>query len=56
MAGTDNLAQASLSRLGKVSRGSPKPSRAKSRSGDPLSFEQASVSLRQGASRLRENV
>jgi len=42
--GTDNLTQASVSRLGEVSIGSPRPSRAKSRLGDSLSFEQASVS------------
>jgi len=53
---TDNLAQASLSRLGEVSKGSPKPSRANGRSGDQLSFERASVSLKRGESRLSENV
>ena len=56
MAMTDNLAQASLSRLGEVSKGSPKPSRANGRSGDQLSFERASVSLKRGESRLSENV
>jgi len=53
---TDKLVQASLSRLGEVSRGSPRPFRANGRPGDPLSFEQASVSLRRGESRLSENV
>jgi len=48
VAATDKLAQASLSRLGEVSRGLPRPSRANGRPGDPLSFEQASVSLRRG--------
>ena len=56
VARTDNLAQASLSRLGKVSKGSPRPSRANGHSGDQLSFERASVSLRRGESRLSENV
>jgi len=41
---TVKLAQASLSRLGEVSRSSPRPSRANGRPGDSLSFEQASVS------------
>ena len=40
----DNLAQVSLSRLGEVSIGSPRPSRANGHLGNPLSFEQASVS------------
>ena len=49
----DNLAQASLSHLGEMSRGSPRSFSAKGRSGDWLSFERASVSLRRGESRLR---
>jgi len=56
VAETVKLVQASLSRLGEVSRGSPRPSRANGRLGDPLSFEQVSVSLRRGESRLSENV
>jgi len=56
VAATDNLAQASLSRLGEVSRGSPRPSRVNGRPGDLLNFEQASVSLKRGESRQSENV
>jgi len=56
VAATDNLAQASLSRLDEVSRGSPRPSRANGRPSDPLSFEQASVSLKRGESCLSENM
>ncbi|QCE04104.1 hypothetical protein DEO72_LG8g2137 [Vigna unguiculata] len=56
VAATVKLAQASLSRLGEVSRGSPRPSRANGRLGDSLNFEQASVSPRRGESRLSENV
>ncbi|QCD99499.1 hypothetical protein DEO72_LG7g781 [Vigna unguiculata] len=56
MAAIDNLAQASLSRIGEVSRGSPMPSCVNGRPGDPTSFEQVSVSLRRGESRLSENV
>ncbi|QCE06954.1 hypothetical protein DEO72_LG9g1968 [Vigna unguiculata] len=56
MAAIDKLAQVSLSRQGKVSRGSPMPSCANGRPSDPLSFEQASVSLRRGESRLSENM
>jgi len=51
-----NLAQASLPRLGEVSRDSPRLFHAKSRSGNQLSFERASVSPRRGESRLGENV
>ncbi|QCE14921.1 hypothetical protein DEO72_LG11g1927 [Vigna unguiculata] len=50
------LAQASSSRLGEVSRGSPRPSRTNGRPGGSLNFEQASISPRQGKSRLNENV
>jgi len=53
---TVKLAQASTSRPGEVSRGSPRPSRANGRLGDSLNFEQASVSPRRGKSRLNENV
>ncbi|QCE06170.1 hypothetical protein DEO72_LG9g1181 [Vigna unguiculata] len=53
---TVKLVQASLSRLGEVGRGSPRPSRASGRLGDSLNFEQASVSPRRGESRLSENV
>ena len=56
VAATVKLAQASLSRLGDGSRGSPRPSRANGRLGDSLNFEQASVSPRRGESRLSENV
>jgi len=35
----DNLAQASLPRLGEMSRGSPRPFRARGHLGDQLSFE-----------------
>ena len=51
----DNLAQASLSRLGEMSRGALRPFSTMGRSGDLLSFERASVSLRRGESRLSEN-
>ncbi|QCD94641.1 hypothetical protein DEO72_LG5g2726 [Vigna unguiculata] len=54
MAGTVKLAQASTSRPGEASRGSPWPSRTDGRLGDPLNFEQASVSPRRGKSRLSE--
>ena len=56
VAATVKLTQASMSRLGEVSRGSPRPSRANGRLGDLLNFEQASVSPRRGESRLSENV
>ena len=55
VARSDNLAQESLSRLGEMSRGSPRPFYARGRLGDQLSFERASVSLRRGESRLSEN-
>jgi len=45
---TDNLAQAGLPRLGEMIRGSPRPFRARGRSGDQLS-------LSERASRLSEN-
>jgi len=51
----DKLTQASLPRLGEMSRGSPRPFHVRGRSGDQLNFEQASVSLRRGESRLSEN-
>ncbi|QCE11073.1 hypothetical protein DEO72_LG10g2307 [Vigna unguiculata] len=53
---TVKLAQASMSRPGEVSRGSPRPSHANGCLGDSLNFEQASVSPRRGKSRLSENV
>ncbi|QCE10798.1 hypothetical protein DEO72_LG10g2030 [Vigna unguiculata] len=56
VAATVKLAQASLSRLGDGSRGSPRPSRTNGRPGDPLSFEEVSVSPRRGESRVSENV
>jgi len=37
---TDNLAQASLPRLGEMSRGSPRYSRAMGRSGDQLNLSE----------------
>jgi len=55
VARSDNLAQASLSRLGKMSRDSPKPFYARGCSSDQLSFERPSVSLKRGDSRLSEN-
>ncbi|QCE15010.1 hypothetical protein DEO72_LG11g2018 [Vigna unguiculata] len=39
-----------------MSRDSPRPFYARGRPGDQLSFEQTSVSLRQGESRLSKNV
>ncbi|QCE14077.1 hypothetical protein DEO72_LG11g1075 [Vigna unguiculata] len=53
---TVKLAQASTSRPGEASKGSPRPSRANGRLGDSLSFEQVSVSPRRGKSRLSENM
>ncbi|QCE00536.1 hypothetical protein DEO72_LG7g1826 [Vigna unguiculata] len=53
---TVKLAQASSSRLGEVSIGSPRPSRANGRPGGSLNFEQATVSPRRGESHLSENV
>ena len=48
-----NLAQASQSRLGEMSRGSPKPYYARGRLGDPLIiFERASISSKREGSRL----
>jgi len=44
-----------LPRLGEMSRYSPRPFHASGHSGDQLSFERASVSLRRGESRLSEN-
>jgi len=47
--GTDNLAQASWPRLGEMSRGSPRPSRARGRSADQLILsERASRSGEEG--------
>jgi len=43
VARSDNLAQASLSRLGEMSRGSPRPFYARGRWGNQLKFERASV-------------
>ena len=51
-----NLTQVSLPRLGEVNRDSPRLFHANGRSGDQLSFEQASVSLRRWECRLSENV
>ena len=56
VAATVKLAQASSSRLGEVSRGSPRPRRANGRPGGSLNFEQASVSPRRGKFHLSENV
>ena len=56
MARAVNLAQATLPRLGEVSRDSLKLFHANGRSGDHLSFERASVSLKREESRLNENV
>ena len=56
MARAVNLAQASLLRLGEVSRGSPRLFHANGRLNDQFSFERASVSPRRGESRLSENV
>jgi len=55
VARSDNLAQASLSRLGEMSRDSPRPFHARSRPSDQLSFERVNISLRRGESRLSEN-
>ncbi|QCE15236.1 hypothetical protein DEO72_LG11g2245 [Vigna unguiculata] len=55
VARADNLTQASLPRLGEMSRDSPRPFPASGRSSDQLSFERASVSLKRGESRLSEN-
>ncbi|QCD78641.1 hypothetical protein DEO72_LG1g2277 [Vigna unguiculata] len=55
VARADNLAQASLPRLGEMSRDSPRPFHASGRLGDQLSFERASISLRRGESHLSEN-
>jgi len=55
VARSHNLAQASLSRLGEMNRGSPIPFYARGRSSNQLKFERASVSLRRGESRLSEN-
>jgi len=53
---TDFLTQASLPHLGEINRGSPRLFHASGRSGDRLSFERESVSLRRGESRLSKNV
>jgi len=49
VARSDNLAQASLPRLGKMRRDSPRPFHASGRSGDQLNFErecaEATVSM-----------
>jgi len=50
-----NLVQASLPRLGEVSRDSSRFFHVNGRSGDQLSFKWASVSLRRGETRLSEN-
>ena len=52
---TGFLAQASVSRLGEINRGSPKPFYASCRSSDQPCFERVNVSLRWGESRLSEN-
>ena len=53
--GTDFLAQASMSRLGEINRGSPKLLHANDRSGDPRPFfERASNSPKREGSRLSE--
>ena len=52
---TGFLAQASLPRLGEISRGSPRLFYASRRLGDQLCFERVNVSLRRGESHLREN-
>ena len=50
-----NPAQARQSRLGEMSRGSPKPFYARGRPGDPLIiFERASISPKREGSRLSE--
>ncbi|QCD93331.1 hypothetical protein DEO72_LG5g1404 [Vigna unguiculata] len=55
MARPANLAQASQSRLGEMSRDSPKSYYARGRPGDPLIiFERASISPRREGSRLSE--
>jgi len=56
VARSDNLAQASLPRLGEMSRDSHRPFHASGRSGNRLSFERASVSLKREESCLSENV
>jgi len=55
VARSDNLAQASLSRLGEMSRDLPRPFHGRGRSGNQLNFEWANVSLRWGESRLSKN-
>ena len=55
VARVDNLAQANLPRLGKMSKHSPRTFHASGRSSDQLSFERVSVMLRRGESRLSEN-
>jgi len=56
VARADNLAQATLPRLGEMSRDSPRSFDASGRSSDQLSFERASVSLRRGESHLIKNM
>jgi len=49
------LAQASVSCLGEINRGSPRLFYASCRSGDQPCFERMNVLLKQGESRLSEN-
>ncbi|QCE07051.1 hypothetical protein DEO72_LG9g2067 [Vigna unguiculata] len=55
MVSTSFLAQASVSHLGEINRGSPRPFYESCRSSDQPYFERADVSLRRGESRLSEN-
>jgi len=52
---TSFLTQASVSRLGEINKGSPKPFYASCRSSDQPYFERVNVSLKRGESRLSEN-
>jgi len=52
---SDNLAQASLSRLGEMSGSSPKLFARRVAQATSSDFDRASVSLRRGKSRLSEN-
>jgi len=52
MVSTGFVAQASVSRLGEINRGSPRPFYASCRSGDQPCFDRVNVSLRRGESCL----